>query len=71
MPSLLDRIKILCVWLLKCEQLLDNIRTYKTNGGRMMLHNEEKINEIVELLSKANDRDLEIALEFIRSLTQK
>lgn len=37
----------------------------------MMLHNEEIINEIVELLSKANDRDLEIALEFIRSLTQK
>lgn len=36
-----------------------------------MLHNEEKISEIMELLKIANERELEIALEFIRSLTCK
>ena len=36
-----------------------------------MLHNEEKISEIVELLRIANDRETEIALEFIRSLIRK
>lgn len=36
-----------------------------------MLHNEEKISEIVELLRIANDREMEIALEFIRSLIRK
>lgn len=36
-----------------------------------MLHNKEKINEILELLKNANTRELEIVLEFIRSLTKK
>lgn len=36
----------------------------------MMLHNEEKTNEIMELLKNADDRELEIVLEFVRSLTK-
>lgn len=36
-----------------------------------MDENEEMIREIVELLKTANDRELWIALEFIRSLTRK
>lgn len=36
-----------------------------------MLHNEEKTKEILELLKTANDRELEIVLEFVRSLTRK
>lgn len=36
----------------------------------MMLHNEEKTNEIMELLRNADDRELEIVLEFVRSLTK-
>lgn len=35
-----------------------------------MLHNE-LIEKIVELLKTANERELKIALEFIRSLTHK
>lgn len=35
-----------------------------------MLHNEEKTNEIMELLKNADDRELEIVLEFVRSLTK-
>lgn len=37
----------------------------------MMLHKEEMIKKIMELLKTANDRELEIALEFIRSLIRK
>lgn len=37
----------------------------------MMLHKDNKINEIVELLKAASERELRIALEFIRSLTRK
>lgn len=36
-----------------------------------MLHKENTIEKIVELLKTANDRELEIVLEFIRSLTRK
>lgn len=36
-----------------------------------MLHTEDKIGEIVELLRIADERKVEIALEFIRSLTRK
>lgn len=36
-----------------------------------MLHKEDAIKKIVELLKTANDRELEIVLEFIRSLIRK
>lgn len=36
-----------------------------------MLHSEDIISEIVELLRIADERELEIALEFIRSLIHK
>lgn len=36
-----------------------------------MVHSEEIINQIVEILRTANERELTIALEFIRSLTRK
>lgn len=36
-----------------------------------MLHKEDLINEIVELLKTADERELGIALEFVRSLTHK
>lgn len=36
-----------------------------------MDESEEMIREIVELLKTANDRELGIALEFIRSLIRK
>lgn len=36
-----------------------------------MLHKEEMIRRIIELLKTAKDRELEIILEFIRSLTQQ
>lgn len=36
-----------------------------------MLHNEDVINEVLELLKTADERELEIALEFVRSLTRK
>ena len=36
-----------------------------------MLHTNNKTNEILELLNAANERELEIALEFIRSLIRK
>lgn len=37
----------------------------------MMLHTNEKINEILEMLNTANERELDILLEFIRSLVRK
>lgn len=37
----------------------------------MMIDKNETIREIEELLKTANDRELEIVLEFIRSLTHK
>lgn len=36
-----------------------------------MKNKDEMIRAIEELLKTANDRELEIALEFIRSLTRK
>lgn len=36
-----------------------------------MLHRNRTIREIVRLLKRANDRELVIALEFIRSLTRE
>lgn len=36
-----------------------------------MLHRNRTIREIVRLLKRADDRELVIALEFIRSLTQE
>lgn len=36
-----------------------------------MLHKENIINEIVELLKTANEREVRIVLEFVRSLTHK
>ncbi len=36
-----------------------------------MLHRNRTIQEIVSLLKRADDRELVIALEFIRSLTQE
>lgn len=36
-----------------------------------MLHTEDIINQIVELLRTANERELTITLEFIRSLTRR
>jgi len=36
-----------------------------------MLHTDDKVSEIVELLRIADDREKEIALEFIRSLIHK
>ena len=36
-----------------------------------MLHTNEKITEILEMLNTANERELEIVLEFIRSLIRK
>lgn len=36
-----------------------------------MLHRNKTIREIVRLLKKADDRELVIALEFIRSLTRE
>lgn len=36
-----------------------------------MLHNEEMIGEIIDILRKADEREVEISLEFIRSLTRK
>ena len=37
----------------------------------MMPHREEKIEEILELLRSAEERELEIAYAFIHSLLQK
>ena len=37
----------------------------------MMLHKEDSIKEIWELLKAASERELEIVLEFIRSLIRK
>lgn len=37
----------------------------------MMLHKEDIISEIVKLLEPADERELMIALEFIRSLTRR
>lgn len=37
----------------------------------MMLHKEDIISEIVKLLEAADERELMIALEFIRSLTRR
>lgn len=36
-----------------------------------MLHKEEMISEIVKLLETANERELRIVLEFIRSLIRR
>lgn len=36
-----------------------------------MLHKEERIKMIVELLQAAGEREVEIAFAFIRSLTKK
>lgn len=36
-----------------------------------MLHRTKTIREIVRLLKRADDRELVIALEFIRSLTRE
>lgn len=36
-----------------------------------MLHTEEIINQIVEMLRTASARELTIALEFIRALTRR
>ena len=36
-----------------------------------MLHNDQKIKEIVELLKTASKREVDIALAFIRSLIRK
>ena len=36
-----------------------------------MLHRNKTIREIVRLLKRADDRELVIALEFIRSLTRE
>ena len=36
-----------------------------------MLHKDQKIKEIVELLKAASKREVDIALAFIRSLTKK
>ena len=36
-----------------------------------MVHRNKTIREIVSLLKRANDRELVIALEFIRSLTRE
>lgn len=36
-----------------------------------MLHRNRTIREIVRLLKRADDRELVIALEFIRSLTRE
>lgn len=36
----------------------------------MMVHKEDMIREIVELLDAASERDVKIILEFIRSLTR-
>lgn len=36
-----------------------------------MLHRNRTIREIVSLLKRADDRELVIALEFIRSLTRE
>lgn len=37
----------------------------------MMLHKGKAIEEIVKLLKTANERELMIVLEFVRSLVQK
>lgn len=36
-----------------------------------MLHTEDTISEIVDLLRSTDERELEIALEFLRSLIHK
>lgn len=36
-----------------------------------MLHTEEIINQIEELLRKAGERELTIVLEFVRALTRR
>lgn len=40
-------------------------------GMPQEVHKEETIRRIAELLKSASDRELEIALEFVRSLTRK
>lgn len=36
-----------------------------------MVHTEDKINEILKLLKDASERDIQIVLEFVRSLIRK